>query len=111
MATKLTKPVARETANELDGSFLIDSGKNLIVTLLPGNGRDVKDMIMLKPKGTRRPEVIVLQDAYRYAIRCRVNREVLEKARVAKTKRAERLARQRLDSAERRLTAKAKKGN
>lgn len=89
--------VRRKVSKELDGSFGCDADKHLVVTL----HRDGR--IDLRPEGTRRQETIHAIDVYRFAIRCRVGRGQLEKARVAKSKRAERLAAQRQERAERRL--------
>lgn len=99
--TPLNKPVTRRSDTALDGSFGPDRNKRIVVTLHPG-GR-----IELRPERTRRPETIHLLDVYRYALRCRVGREQLEKARERKAKKAERLARQRQERAEKRLFGKA----
>ena len=103
MATKLNKPLARECLTPLDGSFGTDKGKPLIASLHPGNGGDVRDTIVLRPRGTRRPEVITLQDVYRYAIRSRVNLEVLTKARETKAKKAARRESRRIQNADRKF--------
>lgn len=92
----------RRTVVSLDGSFGPDRGRALVVRLVPGHG-EVKDMVELRPSGTRRVERIAVHDLYRYAIRCRVGRELLEKARERKAKKAERLARERQARAERKL--------
>lgn len=81
----------------LDGSFGPDRNRRIVVTIHP-NGT-----LELRPERTRRSETIHLLDAYRFAMRCRVNRITLEKAREKKAKRAERLARQRQERAEKRL--------
>lgn len=88
--TPLRKPIYRVTAGCLDGSFGCDRGRQLIACLAPG------DLIALKPKGLsgKRVEIISLFDIYRYAIRCRVGRQQLEKARERKAK-AEQLKRER----------------
>jgi hypothetical protein len=97
--TILTKPIRRETVDELDGSFCRDRGRKLIITLSLG------DIIIFRPKGRRaRQETISLFDAYRYATRCRVGRETLEKARAKKERKAVRLAALRQSRAEKRLT-------
>lgn len=59
-----------------------------------------------KGKNMRTIEKIAVLDVYRYAIRCRVGRELLEKARDRKAKKAERLARARQERAEKRLFGK-----
>lgn len=97
-----TKPkrkpeLTRTLAATLDGSFGPDRDKRIVITLHP-DGR-----IELRPERTRRSETLHVLDAYRFAMRCRVNRSVLEKARLAKERRAIRLAAQRQDRAEKRL--------
>ncbi len=103
--TALNKPLARVSNSRLDGSYGPDRNKRLIVTLIPGDGDKVPDLIKLKPFKTRRAESIALADVYRYALRCRVNLQVLSRARDRKARKAERLARLRRERAERRLFA------
>lgn len=98
--TSLTKPVTRKSDAALDGSFGPDRNKRIVVTLHPGG------LIELRPERTRRAEKMHLVDVYRYALRCRVNRGQLEKARERKEKKALRLARQRQERAERKLFGK-----
>lgn len=107
--TPLTKPVRRVTQTTLDGSFGCDRDRRIIVTLVPGNGRDISDMLELRPERTRRTERIAVSDVLRFAIRARVNSQVLEKAREKKAKRQERLARRRQDAYERRFLEKCRK--
>lgn len=102
--TPLKKPVSRRINGALDGSFGPDSDKRIVVTLLPGDGAKIHDLLELRPERTRRAERIAVIDVYRYAIRCRVNRELLERARNRKAKHAAELAARRLASAEKRLT-------
>ena len=73
--TTIEKPWTRVTKGALDGSFLRDRGRRLVVIL------DCGDLLTLKPHGTRRPETVSLFDVYRFALRARVNRETLERAR------------------------------
>lgn len=82
---------------ELDGSFGADRGRRIIVTVHP-NG-----ILELRPEKTRRAEQVHMLDVYRFAVRCRVNRGQLEKARAKKDARATRLARARQERAEKRL--------
>jgi hypothetical protein len=91
--------ITRKTRATLDRTFGPDHDKAIIVTLHP-DGR-----IELRPERTRRSETLSLIDVYRYAIRCRVGRGQLEKARERKARKAERLARQRQERAEKRLFA------
>jgi ribosomal protein L31E len=51
----------------------------------------------------RRAESLAVVDVYRYALRCRVGRDLLERARARKAAKAVRLAAQRQQRAERRL--------
>jgi hypothetical protein len=98
--TPLTKPVTRRSDVALDGSFGPDREKRIVITLHPGG------VIELRPERTRRAETIHLVDVYRYAVRCRVGRGQLEKARQRKEKKAIRLAQQRQQRAERKLFGK-----
>ncbi len=101
--TPLSKPLARVSNSKLDGSYGPDRNKRLTVTLIPGDGETVPDLISLKPFKTRRAERVALVDVYRYALRCRVNLETLTRARERKAAKASRLARARQERAERRL--------
>lgn len=88
-AGELPKPVRRKgvrmfkTTGTLDGSFGPERGRKLIVTI------DHNDVITLRPERTRHKEAVHLVDVYRFAIRARVNRTVLEKARLKKEKKKE----------------------
>lgn len=86
------------TRQALGAAFGPDRARKLVISYAPE-----KDLLVLRPAGTTRAEVIALADVYRYAVRCRVGRALLEKARERKAKRAERLARQRQERAEKRL--------
>lgn len=97
MATILSKPVYRETVGDLDGSFGKYRGRKIIA------GLSVGDILIFRPKGTRQIETLSIMDAYRFAIRCRVNLVTLEKARASKERKAVRLAAIRQQRAEKRL--------
>lgn len=101
--TLLIKPITRKTATTLDGCFGPDRGKAIVVRLIPGDGKGIPDLMELRPERTRRPEMITVADVYRYAIRCRVNRELLEKARAKKKRLTIRRESRRLDAAARRI--------
>ena len=101
--TTLTKPVSRVTPGKLDGTFGPDRNKRVVITLIPGDGENRPDMLELRPERTRRPEQVAVIDCYRFALRCRVNRQVLEKARERKSRKAARLAALRVQRAEKRL--------
>ena len=91
--------VHRTLDTTLDGSFGPDRDKRIVVTLHP-DGR-----LELRPERTQRSETVHLLDVYRFAIRCRVNRDQLVKARERKEKKSIRLAAARQASAEKRLFA------
>lgn len=78
--TPLRKTVSRITNTALDGCFGPDRGRRIVITLVPGNGDTVHDLIQLRPHGTRRSEQIAAVDVYRYAMRCRVGKEQRDKA-------------------------------
>lgn len=100
-------PVRAVTVEELGGAFGADKRRRLIVSLEAG------DVIAFRPEGTTSKRKITLRaaDAYRFAIQCRANLVNLEKARAKKARKAERLASQRLASAERRLKERARRDN
>jgi hypothetical protein len=106
--TVLTRPISRKTAMVLDGCFGPDRGKAIIVRLIPGDGKGIADLIELRPERTRRAERITVSDVYRFALRCRINRELLEKARARKERIAQLRAQRQLDAAERRLRQRAR---
>jgi hypothetical protein len=81
---KLHTAISRVTTRALPPSFGKDKGRWLTVTLVPGNGDEVEDLITIRPHGTRRPETISLEAVYLFALRSRVNKEMLERARERK---------------------------
>jgi len=103
----VSSPVKRVSVTALDGSFGPDRERRIVVTFIPGKhcdtGPDVHDRLELRPLGTRRAESLTVVDVYRYALRCRVGRDLLEKARARKAAKTVRLAAQRQQRAERRL--------
>ena len=101
--TTLKKSVTRKTASCLNGSFGSDRNKRIVITLIPGDGEAIPDLIELRPERTRRPERLALIDVYRWAIRCRVLRDRVARARERKAVLARRSESRRLDAAERRL--------
>lgn len=101
--TPLNKPVTRKTATTLDGSYGPDRGKAIVVRLIPGDGKAIPDLLELRPEKTRRPERIAVADVYRYAMRSRINFELLEKARKRKAAKQQQREARRLDAKERRL--------
>lgn len=102
--TPLKTRVTRRTNTALDGAFGPDRDKRIVVSLLPGDGKGIPDVIELRPERTRRVERLAVVDIYRYAMRCRVNSEVLAKARARKEKMALRREAESIRRAEKRLT-------
>lgn len=100
--TPLKKRISRVTQTPLDGTFCRDRRRRIVVSLVPGDGKEIPDLLELRPEKTRRTERIAVADVYRYAVRARANRELLEKARARKEKKAKARATRRLDAAERR---------
>lgn len=99
-----SQPLLRRATETLGHAFGPDKDRELVVGLRVLSG---EDFVELRPRGTRRVERVRLIDVYRYAIRCRVSRELLEKARARKEKKAAQRAAARLDRAHRRLFASA----
>lgn len=77
--TRLAKPCRRVTRGALERVYGKDAGRPLVAELAPG------DLLTLRPLGTRRAESASLFDIYGWLIRCRANRERLEKSRLQKT--------------------------
>jgi hypothetical protein len=102
--TPLKKTLHRATQAELTPAFGPDSGRRLVVTLHPGKGNDVKDLLELRPLGTRRSETVALIDVYAWALRCRVNREVLEHARERKEAKKAQREREKISRMDRKLS-------
>lgn len=90
--TILKKPVRRVSNVGLDGSFGSDRNRRIVITLIPGNGDDVPDLIELRPERTRRAETIAVMDVYRYAVRSRVFKEKMEKGKEKEAKKRARAA-------------------
>ena len=77
--TPIGKTCQRMTRGALDSSFGKDSGRHLVAELVPG------DFLTLRPYATRRqPETVSLFDVYSWAIRSRVSKARLKKARKAR---------------------------
>jgi hypothetical protein len=73
------RPLKRVTRNTLSYAFGGDAGKALIITIEAG-----EDVISIRPSGTRRAELVSIQDVYAWALRSRANSEFLAKARAKK---------------------------
>lgn len=98
----VSSPVKRVSVAPLDGSFDQDRGRRIVVAFIPGR-EGIADRLELRPLGTRRAESLAVVDVYRYALRCRVGRDLLERARERKARKAQRLAAARQARAEKRL--------
>jgi hypothetical protein len=79
--TPLKKQVHRLALTPLSRFYGPDSGKRLAVTLIPGNGSDIQDIISIRPARARghRAEQMTVIDVYTYAMKCRLNKAVREK--------------------------------
>ena len=100
----VSSAVKRVSVAPLDGSFGPDRGRRIVVSFVPGT-EGVADRLELRPLGTRRAESVAVVDVYRFALRCRSCRDLLERARAKKARIAQRLADRRQAAAERRLLA------
>ena len=98
-----TSKVKRLTVSKLDGSFGPDRNKRVVLTFIPGDGDKVPDVLTLRPLRTRRAETIAVLDVYRYAMRCRVNLAILDKARSTKAAKSLKREARRIKATERRL--------
>jgi hypothetical protein len=106
--TELKKKVSRVARKPLGHGFGSDHRRPLVCAFIPGNGADVDDLLELRPHGTRRPELIALVDVYRFAIRCRVGRLQLEKARAKKAKKEAARERAAIARADRKISQSTK---
>lgn len=96
--------VRRATVGTLDGSFGSPlRNRRIVVSFEPGDGDKIKDFLVLRPMRTRQSERISVIDAYRFAMRCRVNLAVLEKARTTKAAKALKRESRRIKAYERKL--------
>lgn len=98
-----TSKVKRITLGKLDGSFGPDKNKRIVLTFIPGDGDKVPDLLTLRPLRTQRSETIAVLDIYRYAMRCRVNLAVLDKARKSKAAQALKREARQIKATEKRL--------
>lgn len=104
--TRLTRAVRRLTVGALSGQFGPDANRRMVVSIVPGDGRELPDMIHIKPMGRfakLATERISIMDAYRIAMRNRVNLEVLTKARTTKAAKALKRESRRIKAQERKL--------
>lgn len=106
--TPLEKPVRRKAPNTiLGGSYGPDSGRPLVVSIIPNPHGD---LIEIKPLGvsSRRAERVLIEDVYRWALRNRVARQTLERARKILERRREQRQAAARDRAERKLRREAR---
>ena len=105
--TMLKKALRRIGNKPLSSSFLRDRSRRLVVSLIPGNGADVDDVVTVRPERSRSEEALVqfnLADLYRMGLWNRANGRQLAKARERKARIAQRRESRKLAAAERRLT-------
>jgi hypothetical protein len=91
--TPLDKPrraVARVTLGALGFGHGRDRNRRLVAQLAYG------DLLVLRPQGTRRPQTVALVDVYTWALKCKVNRDRMEKLRQRKAQLEQRRALARL---------------
>ena len=98
-----SSPARAVTREVLDGSFGLDRGRKIIVSLEAG------DLIVLRAARTQRPYRLKAHDVYRWAIHCAANRAALEKARQRKARKAELRASQQIARADRKLRLQLRK--
>lgn len=84
--TVLNKPLRRVTNTKLGFGHGSDHSRRIVVTLLPGNGDDIPDMIELRPERTRRGKLVAVVDVYTYILKCEANKATIEKMNAAKKK-------------------------
>lgn len=95
--TTLKKAVRRVSNSTLSASHGRDKNKRIVITLIPGNGGDVPDMIRLKPERLKdsSSRSIVVEDLWSYMIRCEVNQKKMATIREKKAKKEEKLKQRR----------------
>ncbi len=98
----ISADVWRQCRDKLGGQYGRDKHRVLVVGLV------AVDQLVLYPKGTRQEVRLNINDIFAWALRNRVLRSQLERARERKAKLQARRERRNLDAAERRLSQKAK---
>lgn len=86
--TSLNKPIRRVTRATLGSQHGCDKQRRIVITLHPGNGADLPDMIELRPERTRRGKLAAVVDVYTYILKCEVNKERMERLRERKAAKA-----------------------
>lgn len=85
--THLKKPVRRVSADKA-ADHGPDRDKRIVITLLPGNGGDVPDLLELRPERTQRAERAPVRAVYEWLLKCRVNAARMEGLRLRKARKA-----------------------
>ena len=86
--TILKKPVRRVSNSKLSSSHGRDKNRRIVVTLIPGNGGSVSDLIQLRPERLKKSRAIALEDLWVYLIKCEVNQGKMAKLRLKKENKA-----------------------
>ena len=84
--TTLKKIVRRVSNSKLSSSHGKDKHRRIVISLIPGNGDSVPDLIMLRPERTKRARMVAVEDLYSYMIRCEANQQCMAKLREKKAK-------------------------
>lgn len=84
--TKLSKPVRRVSSTRLSACHGRDKNRRIIVTIIPGNGGSVPDLINLKPERLKKSRSIALEDLYIYLVKCEANQKFMARLRERKAK-------------------------
>lgn len=84
--TILKKPVRRVSNSKLSAQNGNDRNRRIVVTLIPGNGGSVSDLIELRPQRLKKARAITLEDLWVYLIRCEVNQGKMARLRERKEK-------------------------
>lgn len=93
---KITRRITREAYG------YTHKKRKLVVTLEP------PDLLTVKEIKSRQKYAVAIWDVYVWLVRCAADKAHMEKLRLKKQRKAERMARQRLASAERRFWQKLK---
>lgn len=87
--TTLHRPVRRVSNSTLSHAHGRDKNRRIIVTLMPGNGDSVPDLIHLKLSRLSKTRAIALEDLWVYLIKCEVNQKKMAKLREKNAKKEE----------------------
>ncbi len=87
--TVLNKTVRRVSLSRLSASHGRDRNRRIVVSIIPGNGGNIPDLIQLKPERLRQSRSIALEDLWVYLIKCEANMKVMARLREKKAKKEE----------------------